>query len=309
MDHVDNRRMSISTDTMPFSSSSLTAAGGAGRRNRTGLLLLPAGILALVFFAYPLGLIIWRSFTDPTIGFENYLAIFADAGAMAILGRTFFTAFAVSTITLILAYPYAYVMTLVSPRARAILTAIALLPFWMSLMARTFSWVVLLGHDGPVSKLFSFFGLHDVTLLGTLWGVVIGTVQVLLPYMVLTLYGTMQGIDRRLVDAALSLGAKPSSAFRRVYLPLSLPGVAAGYVLVFVIALGFYITPRILGSPQQSLIAQIIGIKVEKLLDFGGAGAMGTILLVATLLLLLVVSRVSGAGALLKGGDDEKAAR
>lgn len=243
--------MTFSTDTMPSPSSSMMATGRAGLRNRTGLLLLPAGVLALVFFAYPLILIIWRSFSDPTIGIDNYLAIFADAGAMAILGRTFFTAFAVSTITLILAYPYAYVMTLVSPRTRAILTAIALLPFWMSLMARTFSWVVLLGHDGPVSQLLSLFGLHDVTLLGTLGGVVIGTVQVLLPYMVLTLYGTMQGIDRRLVDAALSLGAKPASAFRRVYLPLSLPGVAAGYVLVFVIALGFYITPRILGSPSS----------------------------------------------------------
>lgn len=297
--------MTLSTDTLPFTSS--VAARRAGSRNRAGLLLLPAGILAMVFFAYPVILIVWRSFTDPTIGFDNYLAIFADAGSMAILGRTFFTAFTVSTITLILAYPYAYVMTLATPRMRAILTAIALLPFWMSLMARTFSWVVLLGHNGPVSQFFSFFGLRDVTLLGTLWGVIIGTVQVLLPYMVLTLYGTMQGIDRRLVDAALSLGARPSSAFRRVYLPLSLPGVAAGYVLVFVIALGFYITPRILGSPQQSLIAQIIGIRVEKLLDFGGAGAMGTILLVATLLLLLIVSRFSGTTAILKGGDNGKA--
>lgn len=301
--------MTIAPGSLPASSPSSTATKRAGLRNRTGLLLLPAGILALVFFAYPLVTIIWRSFSDPSIGFGNYIAIFTDAGAMAILGRTFFTAFAVSTITLVLSYPYAYLMTLVGPKARAILVAIALLPFWMSLMARTFSWVVLLGHDGPVSKIFSFFGLHDVTLLGTVGGVVIGTVQVLLPYMVLTLYGTMQGIDRRLVDAALSLGARPSSAFRRVYLPLSLPGVAAGYVLVFVIALGFYITPRILGSPQQSLIAQIIGIKVEKLLDFAGAGAMGTILLVATLLLLLFVSRISGTGELLKSGDDEQQTR
>lgn len=296
--------MSLSTDTLPFSYAS---ARRAGVRNRSGLLLLPAAILALAFFAYPVALIIWRSFTDPTVGLDNYLRIFADAGAMAVLGRTFFTAFAVSTITLVLAYPYAYVMTLVSPRARAILTAIALLPFWMSLMARTFSWVVLLGYKGPVYEFFSWFGLEDVTLLGTVWGVIIGTVQVLLPYMVLTLYGTMQGIDHRLVDAALSLGARPVAAFRKVYLPLSLPGVAAGYVLVFVIALGFYITPRILGSPQQSLIAQIIGIRVEKLLDFGGAGAMGTILLVATLLLLLIVSRIPGTGDLLKGGDDESA--
>ena len=298
--------MTIAAQTRPSPSPSRAARGRAALRNRTGLLLLPAGVLALAFFAYPLAVITWRSFSDPTIGIDNYVAIFTDAGAMAILGRTFFTAFAVSTITLVLSYPYAYLMTAVGPKARAVLIAIVLLPFWMSLMARTFSWVVLLGHNGPVSQILSFFGLRDVTLLGTVWGVVIGTVQVLLPYMVLTLYGTMQGIDRRLVDAALSLGARPGSAFRRVYLPLSLPGVAAGYVLVFVIALGFYITPRILGSPQQSLIAQIIGIKVEKLLDFAGAGAMGTILLVATLLLLLVVARFSGTSELLKRGDDER---
>jgi putative spermidine/putrescine transport system permease protein len=268
------------------------------------LLLLPAGIVLAVFFLYPLVLIIWRSFSDPTLGFSNYIELFTNSASLKVLLRTFLTAVAVSTITLVIAYPYAYMMTRVHLRTRAVLMAIALLPFWMSLMARTFSWVVLLGHGGPVSKVFGLFGFGDVVLLGTVWGVVIGTVQVLLPYMILTLYSTMQGIDMRLVDAAQSLGATPRSAFRRVYLPLSLPGVAAGYTLVFVISLGFYITPRILGSPQQSLIAQVIGVRVERLLDFGGAGAMSVLLLVLTVLLLLVVSRAAGNRKLLKGDRD-----
>jgi putative spermidine/putrescine transport system permease protein len=265
------------------------------------VLLLPAVIVVAAFFFYPLALIIWRSFSDPSLGFSNYVELFTNSASLKVLLRTFITALAVSTITLVMAYPYAYMMTRVQPRTRALLLAIALLPFWMSLMARTFSWVVLLGNGGPVSKVFGLFGFNDVVLLGTVWGVLIGTVQVLLPYMVLTLYSTMQSIDMRLVDAARSLGATPRAAFRRIYLPLSLPGVTAGFTLVFVISLGFYITPRILGSPKQSLIAQVIGIKVERLLDFGGAGAMSVLLLVLTLLLMLVVARAGGGRKFLNG--------
>ncbi|MFD1507188.1 ABC transporter permease [Georgenia yuyongxinii] len=287
----------------PGSTLPTPAPRKARPRRLAGLLVLPACIVLAVFFLYPLALIIWRSFSEPSLGFANYVELFTNESSLKVLLRTFLTALAVSTITLVMAYPYAYMMTRVNRRTRAVLMAIAMLPFWMSLMARTFAWVVLLGHGGPVAKLFALFGMDDVVLLGTVWGVVVGTVQVLLPYMILTLYGTMQGIDMRLVDAAKSLGATPRSAFRRVYLPLSLPGVAAGYTLVFVISLGFYITPRILGSPQQSLIAQVIGIRVERLLDFGGAGAMSVLLLVLTALLLIVVSRVSGNRKLLEGGS------
>jgi putative spermidine/putrescine transport system permease protein len=301
VDRLDDRVTSTSAGSL---SSPHAVTRGTAPRRLKGLLLLPAGIVLAVFFLYPLVLIIWRSFSDPTLGFSNYIELFTNSASLKVLLRTFLTAVAVSTITLVIAYPYAYMMTRVRLRTRAVLLAIALLPFWMSLMARTFSWVVLLGHGGPVSKFFGLFGLGDVVLLGTVWGVVIGTVQVLLPYMILTLYGTLQGIDMRLIDAAQSLGATPRSAFRRVYLPLSLPGVAAGYTLVFVISLGFYITPRILGSPQQSLIAQVIGVRVERLLDFGGAGAMSVLLLVLTVLLLLVASRASGNRKLLEGGVD-----
>lgn len=300
MDRLDDGLMSTVSLTAP--SASTRAPRGRVPRSSQALLAVPAVVILAVFFVYPLVLIVWRSFSDPTIGLHNYVELFTNSTSLTVLLRTFVTALAVSTITLVMAYPYAYVMTRVSRRTRAVLLAIALLPFWMSLMARTFAWVVLLGYEGPVYRFFQLIGFDDVVLLGSVWGVIIGTVQVLLPYMLLTLYGTMQGIDARLVDAAQSLGATPRSAFRRVYLPLSLPGVAAGYTLVFVIALGFYITPRILGSPQQSLIAQVIGIRVERLLDFGGAGAMSVLLLVLTGLLLFVVTRPASNRRALEGG-------
>ncbi len=185
-------------------------------------------------------------------------------------------------VCLVLGYPYAYLMTIVGPTAKALLLVLILVPFWTSLMARTFAWISLLQRDGPVSALLGFLGFPRVTLLGTLTGVLIGMVQILLPYYVLTLYAGLSRIDRRLLTAASSLGATRAQAFRQVYLPQSVPAVMTASALVFILALGFYITPQLLGSPRQSLIAQVIGVRVERLVDFAGAGALSAILLVAT---------------------------
>lgn len=267
-------------------------------RNRQLLLLAPAVLMLLVFFAYPLADIVWRAFTDPEPGFGNFSDLLADPTTGRVLGRTLITSLVVALTTLLLAYPYAYLMTVTGPRTRAVLMALVLLPFWTSLMARNFAWIVLLQDGGPLGWLGSLFG-RDNGLLGTAPGVAIGMVQVLLPYMVLPLYSVMSGIDRRLMSAASGLGAGRFTCFRRVYLPLSMPGVISGTTLVFVLALGFYVTPKLLGSPKESMVAQVIGTKVEKLLDFGGAGAFSVILLALTALLLLLVSRVARTGAAL----------
>jgi putative spermidine/putrescine transport system permease protein len=128
--------------------------------------------------------------------------------------------------------------------------------------------------------------------------------QILLPFMVLPLYSTMQGIDRRLLQAAEGLGARPLTAFLRVYVPLSLPGVTAGVTLVFILALGFYVTPALLGSPQNALLSQLVVQQVSQLLNFGGGGAMAAILLVATLVLFALVSRVIRPGRAFGAGGD-----
>lgn len=251
-------------------------------------LLAPALLLIIVFFLVPIGAILVRSFTEPQLGLETYRALLADPTTFRVLGRTLLTGAVAVVVCLLLGYPYAYLMTLVGPTAKAILMVVVLVPFWTSLMARTFAWISLLQRDGPVAAVLGFFGMPDVVLLGSSIGVMIGMVQILLPYMVLTLSTSLGQIDRGLLTAAQSLGANRFRAFAQVYLPLSAPGVFAGSVLVFILALGFYITPQLLGSPQESLIAQVIGVRVERLVDFAGAGGLSLILLLATVASLLV---------------------
>lgn len=255
--------------------------------------MLPATAVLLVFFFYPLATIVWQSFTEPRSGFGNYLALLHDGVSMTVLLRTLWTALIVSVCALVIAYPYAFAMTKVGPRARGVLTMLVLLPFWTSVTARTFAWYLLEQRGGAIDKFFSALGIDGVVLLGSVTGVTVAMVQVMLPFMVLPLYSSMSSIDGRLVNAAVSLGASRYTAMRTVYLPLSIPGVISGFSLVFIMTLGFFITPALLGSPQQSLISQVIETRVSNLLDFGGGGALGTVLLMVTLLILFVVSRIA----------------
>ncbi|MBB1154731.1 ABC transporter permease [Amycolatopsis nivea] len=278
----------------------------AGReKRRTSWLLLPAAAVVLVFFFYPLAVILWRSFTEPSFGVANYLAVLGDEVQIRVLLRTLRTALIITVATLVIAYPYAYAMTLVGRRARSVLTLLVLMPFWTSLMARNFAWYVLEQRGGVIDRMLSAIGIDGVVLLGSVAGVTVAMVQVMLPFMVLPLQSSMLSIDRSLLHAAGSLGARRPVAFLRVYVPLSMPGVLAGVSVVFIMSLGFYITPALLGTPQQALVAQVIGTQVNDLLDFAGAGALGTILLVVTLVVLAVLSRVAAPlGTSAAGGAD-----
>lgn len=283
----------------------LDAGSLMGGRRRPGrsmwLLAVPAIAVVAIYFIVPLAQAVWRSFTDPELGVGNYAELLTDGVTGTVLLRTFGVALLVTALTLLLAYPYAYVMTKAGPTGRAIMLALTLLPFWTSLMARNFAWILLLQDRGPVQSFFAFLGNDSVVLFGTLGGVVVAMTQVLLPYMILPLYSAMQSIDRRLLTAGRSLGANSVRAFFRIYLPLSVPGIVAGVLLVFVLSLGFYVTPALLGSPQQSLIAQLLASRTRDLVDFGGAGALGTVVLVIAMILLLVISRF-GQGAGVVGG-------
>ncbi|QYN32443.1 ABC transporter permease [Pseudonocardia sp. DSM 110487] len=277
------------------------------RRAGRALLLfaLPAVIVLGVFFVVPAIRLAWLSVSTPEFGIGNYTGLATDGVVVTVVLRTLGMAAVVTVLCVLCAYPYAYLMTIVGPRWRAVLTALVLLPFWTSLMARTFAWVVLLQDTGVVNALLAVVGLGPTRLLGTTAGVSIAMAQVMLPFMVLPVYAAMRGIDRRLVDAAMGLGARPINAFLRVYLPLSLRGVAAGATLVMVLSLGFYVTPSLVGSPQQSMLAQLISVQVNQLLNFGAAGALAVTLLVVTLVLVAGVQRLTrtgGAPAALVGG-------
>lgn len=282
----------MTTVTIPTAAVAEKARRGR-LRAAAGWLLLPAAAVLLVFFFYPLAIIVWQSFTEPHPGLGNYLALLHDGVSITVLLRTLRTALIVSVCTLVIAYPYAFAMTRIGQRARAILTVLVLLPFWTSVMARNFAWYLLEQRGGAIEKFFNAFGVDGVVLLGSVTGVTVAMVQVMLPFVVLPLYSSMSSIDVKLLNAAASLGASRLTALRTVYLPLSIPGVVSGFSLVFIMTLGFFITPALLGSPQQSLVSQVIETRVSDLLDFGGGGALGAALLLVTLLALFVVSRIA----------------
>jgi len=182
-------------------------------------------------------------------------------------------------------YPFAYLITISSPRTRAILLAVAIVPFWISGLVRVFAWLVILQPNG------FFVGLLPGSLgegvLRSQAGVLIGLAQVLLPFMILPLYSVMRTIDMNLMLAAESLGARRSTAFFKIFVPLSLPGLFAGSLVVLVLTLGFYVLPQILGSPQQALIGQVIYTQASTLSNLGRAGALSVTLLGTTLLLIM----------------------
>ncbi|MFG1610584.1 ABC transporter permease subunit [Actinoplanes sp. NPDC049265] len=267
----------------------------ARMRGSGWLLLLPALVALVVLFVVPLVNVVADSFTEPSPGLSNYASLFTDGYTLRVLGRTLLVALVVAVVGVLLAYPYAYAMTLSGPTMRAVLVTVVLIPFWTSMLARNFAWMVLMQDGGVIQKFLGLFGLGQVTLLGTTAAVGISMTQVLLPFLVLPMYSAMEQIDGRLVAAGQSLGAPRARAFRRVYLPLSTPGVVAGMSLVFVLALGFYVTPALLGSSRTAMIAQVINIRTKELLDFGGAGAMGMFLLVVTLAVLGLSRKLAGA--------------
>ncbi|MET7399125.1 ABC transporter permease subunit [Dactylosporangium sp. NPDC005572] len=302
--------MAASTATAEAPVTGRLAPARRGRvRGRGWLLLLPSLVALVLLFVLPLLSVVEDSFTEPTTGLGNYASLFTDGYTLRVLGRTLLVALVVSVVGAVLAYPYAYAMTLVGPTMRALLVTIVLVPFWTSMLARNFAWLVLMQDGGVIQGLLRPFGLGDVTLLGTTLAVGISMTQVLLPFLVLPMYSSMEQIDGRLVAAGQSLGAPRMRAFRRIYLPLSAPGVIAGMSLVFVLALGFYITPALLGSTRNAMIAQVINVRTKELLDFGGAGAMGVFLLAVTLVVLGLSRRLAGqnAAVAVAGGQPARA--
>jgi len=261
------------------------------------LLLLPAALALTLFFLLPLVQILIRSLTDPEPGLGNYTSLFTDGVTLPILWRTVVVGLVVTAATMLLAYPYTYVMSYASPTMRAVMITIVLVPFWTSMLARNYAWFILMQRDGVIDRAFAAVGIDGVVLLGTTTGVAIVMTGVLLPFMVLPLYSVMSQIDPRVMAAGQNLGASRISSFRQIHLPLARPGLVAGGSLVFILSLGFYITPALIGSPQGSLIAQAMAIRTQRLLDFGGAGAMGILILVVTLVILVVSQRLSGRSA------------
>ena len=219
--------------------------------------------------------------------------------------RTLQVSVAVTALCLLLGYPLAFLIAHAPPRRAALLLVAVLLPFWTSLLVRTTAWIVLLQIQGVINDLLVGLGLvaddRRLELVYNMTGTLIAMTHVLLPFMVLSLYSVMRTINPWYLRAAASLGAGPVQAFRRVYWPLSLPGVGAGSLLVFIMALGYYITPALVGGRSGQLISNLIAYHMQESLNWGLAAALGAILLLCVLLLYVVYDRVVGINRLRLG--------
>ena len=217
---------------------------------------------------------------------------------VSLLLRTLTISFAITGICLLLAYPLAWMLAHARPERAGVLLLFVLVPFWTSLLVRTTSWIVLLQNQGVINDLLVTLGIladqQRLALVYNMTGTIIAMVHVLLPFMILPLYSVMRTIPQRHMQAAASLGASHWQALRRVYWPQSLPGVAAGSLLVFILCIGFYITPALVGGRTGQLISSMIAYHMEQSLNWGLAAALGAILLLIVALLFLIFNRLVG---------------
>jgi ABC-type spermidine/putrescine transport system permease subunit I len=258
------------------------------------MLLVPVFALYALVLVYPLAWLLVKSFmTDAGYGLENYAQVFDTSVFASVVYRSFVIALGVTTLCVLIGYPLAYVIHYSPPRIRVIMTAAVVSPVLVGALIRSFAWIAILENRGIINSSLVMTGIVDapIQLVYNRIGLLIGMVNVMLPFCVLPMVAGMRGIDSRLVTAASSLGASPIRGFLRVFLPLSIQGVSAGALLTFLLSLGFYITPALLGGRKDAMIAQIIQVQVMNLGEFNTAAAMGWILMGVTILLLLLYGR------------------
>ncbi|HWQ42575.1 MAG TPA: ABC transporter permease [Desulfosporosinus sp.] len=264
--------------------------------NTTKLLVLPAVLLVIVFLIFPLFQLAYNSFFSPDFTFKHYLRFFQETVYLQVLVNTIKVGLYVTFITLVLGYPVAFLLVTVSQRMQNILLIFVLLPFWTSFLVRTYAWMIILGREGVVNKLLIYLGLiHEpLSMLHNSFAVLIGLSHVMLPFMIFPLYSVMKNIDLDLVKAAQSLGATPFHAFKKVLFPLSVPGIASGSILVFIISIGYYVTPALLGGGSDTMISQLIAQQIGQQLNWGFGSAIAFILLVVVLIILSLFNRFFG---------------
>jgi len=279
------------------------------RRTGWGALTPPVAWLTAFFFV-PMLVVFIYSFATRTAGggvvlglsVENYERIGESGLYLWAALRSLRIAVVVTIATLLLAYPVAYYLALVATRWRITLFVLLIVPWWCSILVKSFAWVAILADTGVLNRALLQLGLIDrpLKLLYNEVAVVIGLVHILIPFMVLPIYATLEKLDRRLIEAAANLGSSPLRALWEVVLPLSLPGVSAGSLLTFILAFGSYITPALLGSERTSMIANLIQSQFMEAFDWPFGAALSMLVLGLVVVLLAVFNRAIGLERLWK---------
>lgn len=256
----------------------------------------PALLLVLVIVVIPAAWLFWLSFIGQAGGLslENYQRMVENRAYAQIFKLTIEVAALTTAICVFIGYPLAYFLSQLSNRVANLCMITVLVPFWTSLLVRTYAWLALLQRHGLINHWGIELGLwkEPLSLVNNLTGTLIGMAHIMLPFLVLPVYGAMKSVDKDYLRAAAGLGAGPTQVFLRVFFPLSLPGLFAGMLIVFITCLGFYVTPAILGGGKIILVSMGIASNIELFVNWGAASALGVVLFVLTALILFSASFV-----------------
>jgi putative spermidine/putrescine transport system permease protein len=278
--------------------NSRTGVRKAARQRETAIAwLAPAVVLIALFFIVPVAALLMRSVLEPVPGLQNYAELLGTSTYVRIFMNTFLVAGVVTFISVVIGYPVAWALAVMPERWSRLVFAIIILSMWTNLLARTYAWMVLLQRTGVINKALMGLGLIDqpLALVNNLVGITIGMTYIMLPFVILPLVGVLKSIDPQVLRAAALCGANSWQCFTRVLLPLSLPGIAAGALMVFVMALGYYVTPALLGGTANMMLAEMVAQFVQSLVNWGMGGAAAFVLLVVTLILYGMQLRFFGA--------------
>jgi mannopine transport system permease protein len=259
----------------------------------TLLLLAPFFAIIAFVFLYPIAQLLYISFMEPAPTLDNYARVVTNPVYARVLLRTVWTAVLVTGLAILLGFPVAYFMSRARGTTAALVGACVILPLWSSVLVRTAAWSFLFQREGLVNSGLIAVGItsEPLKLLYTQGAVVVAMTHVLLPFMILPIFGSLRAIPKDYLRAAAVLGASRFATFREVILPLSLPGIASGSLLVFLTALGFFITPALLGSPQELMIATLVSQQIREVLDWPFASALVGVLTLFVTLLAIIFSK------------------
>ena len=265
---------------------------------RSILLILPIFLFLAFFYLCPLIKLFPTSlFTADKFTWEHYEHFFREPLYLNVLLRTIRISFIVTSICFVLAYPVAYFLSSIKSSVSTVLLAVfVLLPFWTSILVRSYSWIVLCQSNGTINQLLLFLGLIDqpLPLLHNEFAVTVGMIHILLPFMILPIYSVLKSVDPNLNRAARNLGASPFWVFILIIFPLSLPGVGAGVLFVFILSLGFYVTPALLGGPSTLMISTLIDQQINRSLNWEFAAAIAVLLLITTIIMIVIFNKLVG---------------
>ncbi|MHB1218504.1 MAG: ABC transporter permease [Alphaproteobacteria bacterium] len=274
---------------------------GASQGRVAALFLLPAMALMTGIFLVPLAGVAHQSVTNPVWTLEGYAELTTSTLFLRVLWTTFEISLSSSLATLILAYPIAYHLAKQPPRRRALLMTLVMVPFWTSILVKSYAFTVILGQHGAVNSILAWSGLPTVKLLFNRIGVIIGMGHYLIPFMVFPILNSLLAQPPDLAKAARVMGAGKLRIFWRVTLPLSMPGVMAGFLLSMILSLGFFVTPALLGGRKDMMMANLVDMYTRETLDWTMASAIAMILLALSGILIAALSRTGGGKGILGG--------